>query len=149
MKSVVKWLGLAVVSLLVAAAPSIADPNAESAADRCVGKVRLRGTIYDFQAGELQPGIATILDEIARTFLERCPQKLLIIEVHASELPTPELNQRLSELRAFAVRHELAKRSIPETQMLPVGMGNSKPVASAGDSDALNLNRRVTFRVAD
>jgi outer membrane protein OmpA-like peptidoglycan-associated protein len=149
MQSVVKWLGFTLISLLVAAAPSIADPNTESAADRCVGKVRLRGTIYDYQAAELQPGIGMILDEIAKKFVELCPQKLLIIEVHASEMPTPELNQRLSELRAFTVRYELAKRGIPEAQMLPVGMGSSKHVAAAGDPEALNLNRRVTFRVAD
>jgi outer membrane protein OmpA-like peptidoglycan-associated protein len=149
MKSVVNCIATAVVSLLVAAAPSFAETSGESAAERCVGKVRLRGTIYDLQAAELQPGIAEILDEIAKTFLERCPQKLLIIEVHASELPTADLNQRLTELRAHGVRFELAKRGIPEGQMLPVGMGSSKPVATAGDPEALNLNRRVTFRVAD
>jgi len=149
MKSVVNCIATAVVSLLVAAAPSFADPSAESAAERCVGKVRLRGSIYDLDAAAPQPGVATILDEIARTFLERCPEKLLIIEVHASELPTPDLNQRLSELRAHGVRFELAKRGIPAEQMLPVGMGSTKPIATEGDPEALNLNRRVTFRVAD
>lgn len=33
--------------------------------------------------------------------------------------------------------------------MLPAGMGNSKPEVPAGDPDAIRLNRRVTFRVAD
>lgn len=149
MQDVAKWIGIAAVSLLVLAAPSVADPSAESAADRCVGKVRLRGTIYDYQMAELQPGVGTILDELAAKFAERCREKLLIIEVHAAEMPTPELNQRLSELRAHTLRFELAKRGIPDSQILPVGLGSSRPVAAVGEPDALNLNRRVTFRVAD
>ena len=149
MKRIVKWLGFAVVSLFLAAAPSLADPSTENAADRCGAKVRLRGPIYDFASGAMQPGVGAILDELAAVFLERCREKLLIIEAHAVEMPTPELNQRLSELRALGVRFELAKRGIPEAQMLPAAMGSSKPLASAGEPDAMNLNRRVTFRIAD
>jgi outer membrane protein OmpA-like peptidoglycan-associated protein len=149
MTSIIKCLATTVVSLLIAVAPSVAESNAESAAERCVGKFRLRGTIYDLHAGALEPGMDTILDGIAKRFLEACPEKLLIIEVHASELPTPELNQRLSELRAHGVRYELAKRGIPASQLLPAGLGSSKPMAEDGDPEALNLNRRVTFRVAD
>lgn len=149
MKRILKWLGPALASLLVAVAPSIADPSSESATEHCVGKVRLRGTIFDLQAAELEPGLGAILDGVAKRFLEACPEKLLIIEVHASELPTPELNQRLSELRALGLRYELAKRGIPESQLLPAGLGSSKPMDGSDDLEAMKLNRRVTFRVAD
>jgi outer membrane protein OmpA-like peptidoglycan-associated protein len=134
---------------LLGALPAAADPAAESAADRCVGKVRLRGAIYDYQDGTLQPGIAEVLDGLARTFRERCPEKLLIIEAHAYEMPTPELNQRLSELRAHTLRYELAKRGIPEPQTIPAGMGSTKPTVPVDSPDAMQENRRITFRVAD
>ena len=134
---------------LVVASPGLAQSRAENAAERCGVKLRLRGPIYDYATGGLQPGIGAILDEMARVFLASCPEKLLIIEAHATELPTPELNQRLSELRAHTIRFELKQRGIAEAQMLPVGMGNTKPEVPASDPNAQNLNRRVTFRIAD
>jgi outer membrane protein OmpA-like peptidoglycan-associated protein len=149
MRSGCKWAWIAVFATLLVASPSLADPRTENATDRCGAKVRLRGPIYDFASGAMQPGVGAILDELAAVFLERCREKLLIIEAHAVEMPSPELNQRLSELRALAVRFELAKRGIPEAQMLPAAMGSSKPLASADEPDAMNLNRRVTFRIAD
>jgi outer membrane protein OmpA-like peptidoglycan-associated protein len=149
MGAVFGWVGIALIAAMAAASPSFADPNPGKAADRCGAKVRLRGPIYDYATGALQPGVGALLDELAAVFQERCGDKLLIIEAHAMELPSVELNQRLSELRALTIRFELAQRGIPEAQLLPVGMGNSKPEVPAGDPDALSLNRRVTFRVAD
>jgi chemotaxis protein MotB len=144
------WVGVfALIAAMAAASPSFADPSAGNAADRCGATVRLRGPIYDYATSALQPGVGAVLDQLAVVFMERCRDKLLIIEAHAMELPTVELNQRLSELRALTIRFELAQRGIPEAQMLPVGMGNSKPELPASDPDALSLNRRVTFRVAD
>lgn len=140
---------IATVTVMLAAAASFGEPSAGGAAERCGVKLRLRGPIYDYATGSLQPGIGAILDEMARVFLASCPEKLLIIEAHATELPTPELNQRLTELRAFGIRHELKQRGIPEGHMLPAGMGSTKPEVPASDPDALNLNRRVTFRIAD
>lgn len=134
---------------LLGALPAVADTAAETAADRCIGKVRLRGGIWDTQTGTLQPGLAETLDALAKAFKERCPDKLLIIEAHAFEMPTADLNQRLSELRAFGIRHELAKRGIPEKQTMPTPMGSTRPMVPLDHSDAMNENRRVTFRVAD
>lgn len=131
------------------AAPCLGQSSADAAAERCGVKLRLRGPLYDYGTGTLQAGIGAILDEMARVFLANCPDKLLIIESHTTELPTPDLNQRLSELRAHSIRHELKQRGIPEAHMLPAGMGATKPEVPASDPDALNLNRRVTFRVAD
>jgi len=134
---------------LLGVLPAASDTAAESAAERCVGKVRLRGAIFDYQSGTLQPGVAEVLDELAAKFKERCPAKLLIIEAHAYEMPTPDLNQRLSELRAHTLRHELAVRGIPEAQTMPVGMGSTKPMVPTTAPDAMQENRRITFRVAD
>jgi outer membrane protein OmpA-like peptidoglycan-associated protein len=140
------WIAAFVAGL---AAPCLGQSSADAAAERCGVKLRLRGPLYDYGTGTLQPGIGAILDEMARVFLANCPDKLLIIEAHTTELPTPDLNQRLSELRAHSIRHELKQRGIPEAHMLPAGMGATKPEVAASDPDALNLNRRVTFRVAD
>jgi outer membrane protein OmpA-like peptidoglycan-associated protein len=149
MGAVFGWVAIALVAAMAVASPSSADPSSGTAEDRCGAKVRLRGPIYDYATGALQPGVGALLDELAAVFRERCGDKLLIIEAHAMELPTSELNQRLSELRALTIRYELAQRGIAEAQMLPAGMGSSRPEVPASDPDALSLNRRVTFRVAD
>jgi outer membrane protein OmpA-like peptidoglycan-associated protein len=147
MKRSMLWCSLAVALL---AAPLFAEePAVESAADRCVGKLRLRGALYDYQKAALLPGVSEVLDELAKTFRARCSEKLLIIEVHAFEMPSSDLNQRLSELRAHTLRYELAQRGIPERQTMPVGMGDTKPIVSVTDPGSLGENRRITFRIAD
>jgi outer membrane protein OmpA-like peptidoglycan-associated protein len=115
----------------------------------CVGKVRLRGPLWDTASGQPEPGLAAVLDGIAEAIRERCGERGVVIEAHAFELPSPELNQRLSELRAALVRHELVKRGIPAQRLLPVGMGETTPLVPAGEPGAALENRRITFRALD
>ena len=143
-----RTLGMLWIALwLAASAAAQTPPSVEDKS--CDVKVRLRGPLYDLENAALQPGLGETLDVLAKTFLERCVGKLLIIEVHSVEMPTPELNQRLSELRALLVRGELAKRGIPESRTMPVAMGASKPMVPPNDPDALGHNRRVTFRIVE
>jgi len=141
---------LASALLLAIAQPSFAeDATDDQRALTCLGVGRLRGTVYDYQAGTLQPGLATILDSMVKLYLEKCPGKLVIIEAHAYEMPTPALNEELSELRALTIQHELVKRGIPLASLIALGRGDALPLAPVADADAMQLNRRVTFRVAD
>ena len=138
------WLlagGLAVTAL-----PALAEGEPEEA---CVGKVRLHGPIWDLATQALEPGLDVILDTAARTIRERCGQKSIVIEAHAYELPTPELDQRLSELRAAIVRHELVQRGVPSEQLLPIGLGDTRPLIPLDRPGAALENRRITFRVLD
>jgi OOP family OmpA-OmpF porin len=123
--------------------PAVAEESDEG---DCVGKVRLRGPLWDLQRGTLEPGLDAVFDGVARTIREQCGGRSIVIEAHAFELPTPALNEDLSELRAETVRHELVKRGVPITQLLPVALGDLKPL----DPKATALeNRRITFRVLD
>jgi outer membrane protein OmpA-like peptidoglycan-associated protein len=138
------WLlagGLAVTAL-----SALAEGEPEEA---CVGKVRLHGPIWDLATQALEPGLDVILDTAARTIRERCGQKSIVIESHAYEMPTPELNQRLSELRANLVRHELVARDVPSGRLLPVGLGDSQPLIPLDQPEAALRNRRITFRSLD
>ena len=111
--------------------------------------MRLRGSLWDLQSGALEPGLDVIFDEAARTIRERCAQKSIVIEAHAFELPSPELNQKLSELRAATVRYELVKRGVPSVQLLPIGVGDTRPLVPKDKPGSALENRRVTFRVLD
>jgi outer membrane protein OmpA-like peptidoglycan-associated protein len=138
------WLlagGLAVTAL-----SALAEGEPEEA---CVGKVRLHGPIWDLATQALEPGLDVILDTAARTIRERCGQRSIVIESHAYEMPTSELNQRLSELRANLVRHELAARGVPSGRLLPVGLGDSQPLIPLDQPEAALRNRRITFRSLD
>jgi len=117
--------------------------------ESCVGKVRLHGPLWDLQSGALEPGLDVVLDEAARTIRERCAQRSIVIEAHAFELPSAELNQGLSELRAASVRHELVKRGVPAVQLLPVGVGDTRPLVPTDQPGSALENRRITFRVLD
>ena len=141
------WIGTVCVVAVLLNAPAAFSQGTEP--ESCVGKVRLRGPLWDLQSGTLEPGLAEILDEIARTIRERCAQDSIVIEAHAFELPSPELNLLLSELRAATVRHELVKRGVPFVQLLPIGVGDTRPLVPKSDPDYALENRRVTFRVLD
>ena len=69
----------------------------------CVGKVRLRGPLWDTTNAALEPGLDVALDEIARVIREECEGDSIVIEAHAFELPSAALNLKLSELRVTLV----------------------------------------------
>ena len=140
------WIEAVCLGAVLLSAPAFAQGTEP---ESCVGKVRLRGPLWDLQTGTLEPGLGVILDEVARTIRERCAQDSIVIEAHAFELPSPELNLMLSELRAATVRHELVKRGVPSVQLLPIGVGDTRPLVPKGDPDYALENRRVTFRVLD
>jgi outer membrane protein OmpA-like peptidoglycan-associated protein len=135
------------VALALAAAPAFGgEPEIE---ESCVGKVRLRGPIWDLTANQLEPGLDVVLDDVARVYKERCVGKLVVIEAHAYALPAPELNEKLSELRAAVIRHELVKRGVPATELVLAPMGDRRPMFPLDGPDAAERNRRITFRVAN
>ena len=127
-----------IAAVALAAAPAWAQAPEPGG---CVGKARLRGPIWDTNASALEPGLDAAFDEIARVIREDCDGKSIVIEGHAFELPTAEANRLLSELRLALVVHELAKRGVPSRQLLPVPLGDARPMGEKEES------RRITFRV--
>jgi len=133
-------------AVAVAALPAAAQmPEAGG----CVGKARLRGPLWDTTNATLEPGFEVALDLIAQTIREQCQGKGIVIEGHAFEMPSAELNQKLSELRVLLVRDQLVKRGVPSTRLYPVALGDTRPIAPKDDPDATLENRRVTFRVLE
>jgi hypothetical protein len=132
--------------LAFAASPALAQGDP---VETCVGKVRLHGPIWSIRDRALEPGLDVVFDTAARTIRERCGAKLVIIEAHAYEMPAPELNLKLSELRAAIVRHELVKRGVAANRLLAAPFGDTRPLTPIDSPDAAERNRRITFRVAD
>jgi outer membrane protein OmpA-like peptidoglycan-associated protein len=143
-----RWL---MAMVFAGASALVALPAAAQAPEPggCVGKARLRGPLWDTASAALEPGLDVALDEIARTIREQCAGKDIVIESHAFEMDSAALNLALSELRVMLLVHELVKRGVPGRQLLPVPLGDTRPLAPKDDPDAALESRRITFRVLE
>lgn len=70
---------------------------------------------------------------------------LMRIEVHTDSSGNTAANQALSEKRALAVSKWLVGKGIDCKRLLPVGFGESKPVADNGTPEGKAANRRTDF----
>jgi outer membrane protein OmpA-like peptidoglycan-associated protein len=138
------WIGmLCAGAVALGALPAGAEaPEAGG----CVGKARLRGPLWDSTNAALEPGLGVALDEIARVIREDCTNKKIVIEGHAFEMPSAELNLKLAEMRVALVRYELEKRGVPAWQLLPVALGDTQPLVQKKGPEGALENRRITFR---
>jgi OmpA-OmpF porin, OOP family len=70
---------------------------------------------------------------------------LLRIEGHTDNQGTPKRNQKLSEARALSVAGWLIKNGVDCKRLVPVGFGETKPVADNKDEESRSRNRRTVF----
>ncbi len=104
-------------------------------------KIDLRGVIFD-RDGTIRPISKPVLDaaaEMIKTQLDAT------VYVYAYCDPTggPELNQKLSEERAAAVKTYLIKRGVPGDRVVAHGFGATNFVASNSTFEGRKENRRI------
>jgi outer membrane protein OmpA-like peptidoglycan-associated protein len=98
--------------------------------------------LFDAGGATLKPGAQRALDNLAQ-FLTKYPDRDIAIEGFTDSTGTKQLNQQLSEKRAWAVKAALVARNIQSTRIDARGYGPSFPVASNGTPTGRQLNRRV------
>ena len=105
------------------------------------------------QGIEFETGKATIkkksfplLDQIAATFIEN-PNYIIEVQGHTDNTGKDELNRKLSDKRANAVKDYLAKQGVPAERMTAVGYGPDKPIADNSTKAGRAKNRRVEFNI--
>jgi outer membrane protein OmpA-like peptidoglycan-associated protein len=98
--------------------------------------------LFDAGGATLKPGAQRALDNLAQ-FLTKYPDRDIAIEGFTDSTGTKELNQQLSEKRAWQVKAALVARGIQSTRIDARGYGPSFPVASNGTPTGRQLNRRV------
>jgi outer membrane protein OmpA-like peptidoglycan-associated protein len=135
---------IAAASVLVIAPPAGAQDAAVEAVS-CVGKARLRGSLFQTGAHDLETGAKVQLDFVAEAIRNNCAGKLVTIEGHTDLYGDAAANKGLSLRRANEVREYLVSKGVPAEQLRPVGYGQERPITREMTREAQQLNRRVSF----
>ncbi len=107
----------------------------------------LPGLFFDTGKSVLKPGARNTLAKIAEQ-LSAVDAAEITIEGHTDSVGSEELNQRLSEKRAAAVRSYLVSKGVPPSRIKTNGMGESAPVATNDTAAGRQQNRRVELVIA-
>lgn len=102
-----------------------------------------------FATGEAQvaPSFLATVDEVA-AYLKANPElPPVIVDGHADDRGSDELNLKLSVARAEAVRELLVKKGVSASRLVVKGHGSTKPVSTEKTEAAREKNRRVEFQV--
>lgn len=106
--------------------------------------VRLNNIFFDVNKAELRSESSPELDRIV-TVLTDNPKMVIELGGHTDNSGSNELNVKLSQERADAVREYLIGKGIEPDRVASKGFGESKPVATNDTEEGKQQNRRVEF----
>lgn len=95
----------------------------------------------------LLPRAKEKLDRLAEALQTLGSDQTFVIEGHTDSKGSAAANERLSKLRALAVRSYLIKRGVDPDRVRAEGRGEDEPVASNRDAEGRANNRRVEIVV--
>lgn len=106
--------------------------------------IRLDNVLFAKGTPTLLPSSYLQLDRV-QEFLESHPEKEIMLLGHTDIAGNKELNQKLSEDRAKAVKAYLVDRGIKSNRISTEGYGGDKPLTRKRDEKSRVKNRRVEF----
>ena len=98
--------------------------------------------LFDSGGSTIKPGAQRALDNLAQ-FMQKYRDRSIAIEGFTDSTGSKEVNQQLSEKRAWAVKAALVQRGISSTRIDARGYGPSFPIAGNDTATGRQLNRRV------
>jgi OmpA-OmpF porin, OOP family len=112
-----------------------------------IGQVfRLNNVFFDFDKFDLRSESSVELDRVVQ-FLKEYPTVEIEMSAHTDSKGSDEYNRTLSENRAKSVKNYILSKGIPESRIVSIGYGETKPVASNDTDDGRQMNRRVEFKI--
>jgi len=109
--------------------------------------VNLRSSLlFSYDSAVLKPAAVEQLAQLG-DILARYPEDRIRIEGHSDSEGTVAYNEELSLRRAEAVRDLLASRGVNPRQMLVIGVGAARPIASNETEEGRAENRRVEIHI--
>lgn len=110
------------------------------------GALKLPGpVVFETGSDKLSPVSDAVLDVVEDYLAAKPDITLLRIEGHTDSDGKADGNQLLSERRAMAVARWLIGHGVHCSRLIPVGFGQTKPVATNDTADNKAQNRRVAF----
>ena len=106
----------------------------------------LRGVNFEYNKARLTPIAMEILDDVAAE-LKDFPLVKIQVEAHTDSKGSSTYNLWLSNRRAQSVITYLGSQGINTSRLIPVGFGETKPIADNATDDGRAQNRRVEFQV--
>jgi len=107
----------------------------------------LEGVNFGFDKATLTDDAKQILEEAVTVLKDTDSIVEVRVEGHTDSIGTEAYNQQLSQERAQSVVDYLESRGINGSNLIPVGMGESEPVATNETKEGRAKNRRVDFVV--
>jgi outer membrane protein OmpA-like peptidoglycan-associated protein len=104
--------------------------------------------LFDVGKATLKPGGRRAIGNVAR-IMRNEPERNIVIEGFTDDRGREEVNRRLSERRAQAVRAALADAGVEPGRIVARGLGESYPVASNASPAGRQLNRRVEILIGE
>jgi len=107
----------------------------------------LGDVLFETGKADLRPGALKNLYPLV-TFLQKYPERRVVIEGHTDSVGSDAYNLDLSQHRADAVRDFLLQNGVNAAQMSTRGYGKASPVASNDTAEGRQQNRRVELIIS-
>jgi OOP family OmpA-OmpF porin len=112
-------------------------------------QIELPGPIvFETGTAKIKPESEEVLNIVHNFLQSRKDVTLLRVEGHTDDVGDDPKNQTLSEQRALAVAQWLVAKGNDCKRLLPVGFGETKPIADNKTEEGKAQNRRVDFLIA-
>lgn len=104
---------------------------------------------FETASAKIKPESFTILDQVAQQLRAHQEVLKMRIEGHTDNVGADLYNLRLSQARAESVMQYLNGKGVAAERLVPVGYGESKPIASNNTDFGKAQNRRVQFVILE
>lgn len=107
---------------------------------------QLKNVLFVRSKAILKPGSYAELNKLVEMLDEN---RAINVEIsgHTDNVGNPDLNEKLSQERAEAVKDYLVQKGIEPQRVTCKGYGGDKPIASNEREETRRLNRRVEFKI--
>lgn len=101
--------------------------------------------LFETGSARLKPESIAALEIIKQYLMDKTYISQLRIECHTDNSGDAAINQALTEKRAMVVCRKLIEMEVDCKRLIPVGFGDTKPVADNNTPEGKSENRRVSF----
>ncbi len=132
--------------------PAVAGTKANKGCPELKREVRqllqkaMQGIEFETGKSTIKKKSFPLLDKIANIFIENA-NYVIEVQGHTDNTGKAEMNRKLSQQRADAVKNYLAKKGVEASRMTAVGYGQEVPIADNKTSAGRQKNRRVEFKI--